>query len=54
MLDLLHCKGNPLTTAVVDYSIFQKIFKTILERKMSEKDIILLLGHCNDKIIINI
>ena len=38
MLDL-YCKGNPLITAVVDDSIFSKIFKTILERKMLEEDI---------------
>ena len=38
MLDL-YCKGNPLITAVFDDSIFSKIFKTILERKMLEEDI---------------
>ena len=35
-LDLLYHKGNPLITAVVDDSIFKKILKTILERKMLE------------------
>ena len=39
MLDLLYHKGNPLITAVIDNSIFKKIFKTILERKMLEEDI---------------
>ena len=50
MLDLRY-KGNPLVTAVVDDSIFSKIFKTILERKMK---MLLLLGYCNNEIIINI
>ena len=36
VLDLLYHKGNPPITAVVDGSIFKKIFKTILERKMLE------------------
>ena len=36
MLDLLCHKGNPLITAVVDDSIFKKILKTILEKKMLE------------------
>ena len=36
MLDLLYHKGNLLITAVVDDSIFKKILKTILERKMLE------------------
>ena len=39
MLDLLYHKGNPLTTAVVDDSIFLKIFNTILQRKMLEEEI---------------
>ena len=53
MLDLLYHKGNPLITAVIDNSIFKKIFKTILERKMLEETL-LLLSYCNDEIIINI
>ena len=36
MLDLLYHKGNPLITVFVDDSIFKKILKTILERKMLE------------------
>ena len=35
----LYYKGNLLITAVVDDSIFSKIFKIILGRKMLEEDI---------------
>ena len=35
----LYYKGNLLITAVVDDSIFPKIFKIILGRKMLEEDI---------------
>ena len=46
-------KGNPLTTAVLDSSIFLKILKNILEKKYWKK-ILLSLAYCNDEIIINI
>ena len=38
MLDLCH-ELNYIITTVVDGSSFKKIFKTILERKMTEEDI---------------
>ena len=38
MLDLCH-ELNYLITTAVDGSSFKKIFKTILERKMTEEDI---------------
>ena len=38
MLDLCH-ELNYIITTVADGSSFKKIFKTILERKMTEEDI---------------
>ena len=46
MLDLLYHKGNPLITAVVDDSIFKKILKTILERKMLEDNNLSCFSFC--------
>ena len=46
-------KSNPLTTAVLDSSIFKKILKNIIEKKYWKK-ILLLLAYYNDEIIINI